>query len=300
MKKFVLFFGCFLLAAMINAQAPQGFKYQTVARNNAGEILASQNISFRMTILQGSLPGIVVYAETHAATTNPTGLATLEIGRGTAVSGGFAAINWGTTPIFLKTEIDPAGGSAFVEMGTSELLSVPFSLYAKTAGNGFTHFVGELYGGGVVFHVYKDENGNEHGLIASITDLSTSAPWGLYGINVTNCESTWKGSANTNSILAAGCYTSDAAAICHTFTGGGFPDWYLPAIDELNLLYNSRFNVNKTLSTTPGATEIGQTWHWSSSEYNSYNAWSFYFYLGHDSNYEGKTNANFVRGVRAF
>jgi uncharacterized protein (TIGR02145 family) len=120
------------------SQTPQAIKYQTVARNNAGEILASQNISFRMTILQGELPGTVVYAETHTTTTNATGLATLEIGKGTVVSGNFSAINWGTTPVFLKTEIDPAGGSAFVEMGTSELLSVPYALYAKTAGNGFS------------------------------------------------------------------------------------------------------------------------------------------------------------------
>jgi hypothetical protein len=97
-----------------------------------------------MSILQGeNLPGdskspdeyTVIYTETHATTTNPTGLATLEIGRGTPVSGSFASINWSTTPIFLKTEIDPAGGSAFVEIGTSELLSVPFALFAENTAN---------------------------------------------------------------------------------------------------------------------------------------------------------------------
>jgi len=135
MKKSFLFVTLVLMGVFALSQTPQAFKYQTVARNNAGEILANQNISFRMTILQGELPGIVVYAETHAATTNATGLATLEIGRGTPVSGNFAAINWSTTPIFLKTEIDPAGGSAFVEMGTSELLSVPYALYAENTAN---------------------------------------------------------------------------------------------------------------------------------------------------------------------
>jgi uncharacterized protein (TIGR02145 family) len=138
MRKTVLFISFIWLSIFALAQTPQAIKYQTVARNNAGEILASQNISFRMTILQGALPGTVVYAETHVATTNSSGLATLEIGRGTPVTGNFATINWGTTPIFLKTEVDPAGGSDFIEMGTSELLSVPYSLYAKTAGNGFS------------------------------------------------------------------------------------------------------------------------------------------------------------------
>ena len=138
MKKSLLFISFIWLSIFALSQTPQAIKYQTVARNNAGEILANQNISFRMTILQGELPGTVVYAETHVATTNASGLATLEIGRGTLVTGNFAIINWSTTPIFLKTEIDPDGGSAFVEMGTSELLSVPFALYAKTAGNGFS------------------------------------------------------------------------------------------------------------------------------------------------------------------
>jgi len=133
MKKSLLFISLVWFSLSALAQTPQGFKYQTVARNNVGEILASQNISFRMTILQGELPGTAVYTETHAVATNAVGLATLEIGRGTPVTGNFAPINWSLTPVFLKTEIDPAGGSAFVEMGTSELLSVPFAFEAKHA-----------------------------------------------------------------------------------------------------------------------------------------------------------------------
>ena len=89
------------------------------------------------------------------------------------------------------------------------------------------------------------------------------------------------------------------AGICFTYTGGGFTDWYLPAIDELNLLYNSRFNVNKILSATPGATEIGQTMFWSSSEYESNHARNFNVSIGNTNNYN-KNITSFVRGVRAF
>jgi hypothetical protein len=135
MKNATSFLIAVFMSLSLLAQTPQSFKYQTVARNNAGDILASQNISFRMTIVQGELPGTVVYTETHATTTNASGLATLEIGRGTPVTGSFATINWSTTPIFLKTEIDPTGSSAFVEMGTSELLSVPFALFAENTAN---------------------------------------------------------------------------------------------------------------------------------------------------------------------
>jgi len=149
MKKSFLFVTLVLMGVFALSQTPQAFKYQMVARNNAGEILASQNISFRMTILQGALPGTVVYVEIHAATTNASGLVTLEIGRGTPVSGNFAAINWSTTPVFLKTEIDPVGGSAFVEMGTSELLSVPYAFESNHAKKAST------------LNLF-DENGNEY------------------------------------------------------------------------------------------------------------------------------------------
>jgi len=132
MKKVTSFLIALFMSISLLSQVPQSLKYQTVVRNNAGDIVASQNISFRMIILQGELPGTVVYVETHYTTTNATGLATIEIGRGTPVTGSFATINWSTTPIFLKTGIDPAGGSSFVEMGTSELLSVPYALHSQS------------------------------------------------------------------------------------------------------------------------------------------------------------------------
>ena len=129
-----------LIVTLLIAQAPQAFKYQAVAETLQETSLAIQVVSFRMTILQGALPGTPVYSETHSDTTNEFGLITLEIGRGTPVSVNFETINWSTTPSFLKTELDPAGGSAYVEMGTAELLSTPYALYAKTAETGGTAY----------------------------------------------------------------------------------------------------------------------------------------------------------------
>lgn len=135
MKKITLITAMLFIVVSFFAQTPQAFKYQTVVRDNAGEILANQNVSLRMTILQGALPGTVVYAETHTATTNEFGLVTLEIGRGTPITGSFSTINWATSPSYLKTELDPAGGTTYLIMGTSELLSVPYSLYSNSAGS---------------------------------------------------------------------------------------------------------------------------------------------------------------------
>ena len=115
-----------------SAQVPDAFNYQAVVRNNSGEVLANQNVSFRISILQGSESGTAVYSETHSASTNAYGLVHLKIGDGTLVSGVFSPNGWGMTSHFLKVEIDPSGGSSYTHLGTSELLAVPYAFHAKT------------------------------------------------------------------------------------------------------------------------------------------------------------------------
>lgn len=117
------------------AQVPSAFSYQAVVRNNSGEVIADRNVSFRISILQNSESGAVVYTETHAAQTNSFGLVTLKIGKGTPVTGTFAPGGWGAAPHFLKVETDPAGGSAYTHMGTSQLLAVPYAFHAQTVEN---------------------------------------------------------------------------------------------------------------------------------------------------------------------
>jgi hypothetical protein len=105
-----------------------------VVRNNAGEILQNEDVGIRMSIHDSIADGTIVYQETFFQVTNQFGLVNLEIGNGTPTIGTFLGINWGSNPKFLETEIDPTGGSTFVSMGTSELLSVPFALYSETSG----------------------------------------------------------------------------------------------------------------------------------------------------------------------
>ena len=90
----------------------------------------------RMTIQQGSIGGTTVYQETFSPTTNAYGLVNLEIGSGTVVSGDFTTIDWSAGPYFIETAVDVTGGTSYAVMGTSQLMSVPYALYAKTSGNG--------------------------------------------------------------------------------------------------------------------------------------------------------------------
>jgi len=119
------------------AQAPEKMSYQAVIRKSNGDLVINKNVSIRISILQGSGTGTAVYSETHAPTTNANGLVSLAIGTGTGKTGIFSAINWGSSgPYFIKTETDPDGGTSYTISGTTELLSVPYALYAKSSGNG--------------------------------------------------------------------------------------------------------------------------------------------------------------------
>lgn len=122
-----------LINTVAKAQAPQRFNYQAIARNPSGVEIASQNIALKLSILDGAPNGTIVYAETHSVLTNPYGLFTLQVGAGTLVSGNFATIAWGSGSKYIKTEIDPTGGTNYTIAGTSELISVPYALYAGSS-----------------------------------------------------------------------------------------------------------------------------------------------------------------------
>lgn len=166
---------------------------------------------------------------------------------------------------------------------------------------GFTHYIGEFFGGGIVFYVYKTNN-VEHGLVASLSDLSGSAAWGLSGTNVANCESTWNGNTNTLAFIGQGGSASDAPGLCDAYSNGTFTDWYLPSIDELTALYNARFLVNKALwSDGNGSTiELGSGGYWSSTEVDAATSRAFDFGAGYSGPSVTKSSVNAVRAVRAF
>jgi hypothetical protein len=114
----------------VNAQAPQRMSYQAVITDTADQPLINANVGIRISILQGSAVGTPVYVETHTTITNGNGLVSLAIGGGTVVSGNMSLIDWATGPYFVKTETDPTGGTTYTISGASELLSVPYALYA--------------------------------------------------------------------------------------------------------------------------------------------------------------------------
>ncbi|AXG68756.1 hypothetical protein KORDIASMS9_00972 [Kordia sp. SMS9] len=134
MKKTIFTLLTFLVTLTTFAQAPELVNYQAIIRNSDGNLVQDSNIGMRVSILQTNATGTAVYTETHTVSTNTNGLVTIMIGGGTS-SDDFSAIDWSTGPYFIKTETDIAGGTNYTITGTSQLLSVPYALYAKTAGS---------------------------------------------------------------------------------------------------------------------------------------------------------------------
>jgi uncharacterized protein (TIGR02145 family) len=133
MKKLFTIIAAVLLTASLFAQSPEKMSYQAVVRNSSQELVVNQSIGMQISILQNSENGSAAYVERHFPATNANGLVTLEIGTGTIVSGNFTTIDWANGIYFIKTETDPTGGTNYTITGTSQLLSVPYALHAKTA-----------------------------------------------------------------------------------------------------------------------------------------------------------------------
>jgi hypothetical protein len=241
-------------------QAPEGFKYQAVVRDAGNLILNNQAVGMQLTIQQGSVGGTAVYTETFTPTTNGYGLVNLEIGSGTTTDD-FTTIDWANGPFFMETAVDVTGGTSYAVMGTSQLMSVPYALYAKTSGGSPTYTIGlwpEL--GGYVFWVSAD---GKHGLVAETQDQGTA---------------TWYEAQNLISNPSN-----------HSVNGQKFRDWRLPTKYELNEMYLQQLAVGGFASND----------YWSSTENDYGNAWLQFFYDG-NQNYYGNYYFNLVRSVRAF
>jgi Protein of unknown function (DUF1566) len=174
----------------------------------------------------------------------------------------------------------------------------------RLATGGFTHYIGELFGGGIVVAVWK-ETGVEKGIIASLVDISPGSVWSNVGSDESGAQSTIDGQTNTNTIIAQTGHTTSAAKLCHDYTNadhgtGIFSDWYLPSILELNQCYNAALIVNKLLGESDGF-QLNSSYYWSSTEYSPNGAWPLAFYPGANYSFiNNKSNSNRVRAVRRF
>jgi hypothetical protein len=176
----------------------------------------------------------------------------------------------------------------------------PYIINANGGGI-FTHYIGELYGGGIVVAVWK-ESGTEHGLIVSLQDLSTNSIWSnvTYTAIGTSAQSYYDGKSNTDAIISQPGHLSSAAKLCKDFKGGGYNDWYLPSVWELNACYNVAMIINRIVGDTNGFQVSFNFVYWSSTESGDSSAWNHNFWVGHPTGATVKSDPYRVRAVRKF
>lgn len=135
MKRYFLLLVSIIVYLNVSGQTASMFNYQAVIRDASGLAMVDQPVVVRISIIQGVLPGVPVYIETFSTTTSSFGVINLAVGNGNVQSGDFSTIDWTTGTYFLGVELSTNGGSSFIDMGTSQLLSVPFSNFANLAQN---------------------------------------------------------------------------------------------------------------------------------------------------------------------
>ncbi|MDB4648888.1 DUF1566 domain-containing protein [Crocinitomicaceae bacterium] len=404
-----------------NQVPPNAFNYSGVARDAQGLPLAITTIGIQISIIQSSATGTPVYVENHFVNTDEFGMFNLVVGSGSIQNGAMNSIAWNTDDFYLKVGMDSNGGTNFLTMGTTQLLSVPYALHAATADSvlnglnendpifsnsvassitesdtiqwntfvdstdissmgyvagphtdstdissmgyvagpdadstdistmgyvagphtdstdistmgyvvgphtdstdisnmgfitsnsiGFVHYIGEHYGGGIVFSVWKDSLNVEHGLIVDIEDLSDS-PWSNV-ITEVGLLSNWDGAYNSIAIINQVGHVNSAASLCANSTSGGFNDWYLPSLNDVESMYNNFGIISRSLSLIPGASAIqislsSTTQYWTSTEKITTSALadeavSFDFNSGASLNVGAlKTQSKKVRAIREF
>ena len=203
MKKIFTVLSAVLLSASLWAQAPQSFSYQAVVRGADNAFVANKKVGMKISLLQGSEIGSAAYVETHTPTSNANGLVSIAIGGGTVVSGTFASIDRSKGPYFVKTETDLAGGTSYSLITTSQLLSMPYALHAKTAES--------IVGGSVL------PSGGTNGQI--ITNCDGLPTWTTGGICPGKIASLNCAGVSVNGSLNNGELASNVSFVI-TYTGG--------------------------------------------------------------------------------
>jgi hypothetical protein len=241
-RNYKLLLSFLLVTVSILAQTPEKMSYQVVLRDASNTLLTNQQVGIQISILQTTITGSAVYTETQTATTNINGLVSIEIGTGTS-SDDFSTIDWGAGSYFIKTATDASGGSNYTITGTSQLMSVPYALYAKTSGSSTpgpqgapgtneTH-TGDVTGA-TVLTITNDAVTTAKILDANVTDakiaaVSASKLTGVVGIakGGTNIATYTQGdilyatSATQLTVLAKGT----AGQVLTMNTGATAPEW---------------------------------------------------------------------------
>jgi hypothetical protein len=324
MTKALCFVACILFAFVAKAQFPESFSYQFTVKDSDGKLVPEQQVGIRIRIINQQSK--TLYEEKQNMKTNARAVASMNIGNGTNQVGSLGEIDWNNDGeiLYIRADFDLLGGTNYQIRTNDRINSVPYAMFAKSvnvlnetdsvflksaaAAIGKKqiekwdysvrekHYPGDLFAGGVVFYV--DSTG-ENGLLASTKDIAKNLPWTQSNTDALGADSFTDGRENTKTSVEQLGVGNYAANVCDTFSTGGKNDWYLPAIDELSLLFDASYPVNKALgSDTDNQTQgLESDVYWSSTEHPSNNV---YLFDKENAATANKSEMANVRAVRRF
>jgi hypothetical protein len=294
---FILTIHTYLLSQSVSSTVPNKFNYQSVIRDTSGQLVVNQPVGLRISLQRG--PQMTnLYVETHLINTNSNGLLTTIIGSGQPMIGLMDSIDWSLGNVFVKTEIDPTGGTNYSLIGNREMLSVPYALHARSAevpglpgpqgpagprgipgesGQGMMQveccspelYIGKYHQGGIIFCL---DSTKQHGLIAHFQFIFLTPYWSPSNCQVAgtsiNCG---LGQQNTDSIISQCTDTMNLAIACSNFIFDGYTDWYLPSLGELELM-NKNLNGTGVFADYYGGRTLP-----SSSQFDNDTYWGYVF-----------------------
>ena len=286
---FLLFGGLFQAVGQQGTFAiPNKFNYQTVVRDTSGHLVINQPVGMRLTLQRGPQMNNL-YTEIHQVTTNSSGLLTTTIGTGQPIQGSMDSIDWSLGNVFVKTEIDMTGGSNYSLVSSRELLSVPYAMHARSAnvpglpgpqgpqgprgipgenaqgsnqieccGQGL--YIGKYHQGGLIFCL---DSTRQHGLVVypTVTWGSNLNRWSYSNCPIVTSITCGSGMQNTMNIVSQCSDTMNFAIFCSNFVFDGYSDWYLPSLQEcelitLNLIQNGLWREYDPTSPNGGGFTI--------------------------------------------
>jgi len=243
-------------------QVPQKMSYQAIVRNGSGQLVSGQAVGMQISILQGTANGTTVYVETQNPTTNVNGLVSLEIGAGTIESGNFASIDWANGPYFIKTETDVTGGTNYTISGTSQLLSVPYALHAKTAETivgGITE-VDPIYGSSIASGITNTDTAYWNNKLDSYIEtdpiFNSSVASGITAVDTANWNNKLDNYTETDPIF------SSSVAFGITAVDTAYWNNKLDSYTETDPIFNSSVASGITsVDTANWNNHLSQTWN---------------------------------------
>lgn len=240
----------------VKSQAPQSINYQAIARDAGGNLVTTA-IGIKFQIFQGSVGGTLIYEETNTATPSSAGVFNVGIGLGAPVIGTFSSIAWGSGPYFLQVSIDPAGGTSYSSVGSAQLVSVPYALFAEKAGNASSYTAGNgiTISSGSITNAAPDQTVTLNA--AGITTVSGTYP--NYTVGVASPSLSFNNGTKELTITQGG--TSSTT----TLTGSGSNTISMVGTGIANVSpsgagSNFTVNVQSPVITGQGATLVMGTW----------------------------------------